>query len=214
VRRAITDIRSSPPEESGLLARVMGPGVGPRGAHDPRPAAELGRLLEEYMVRVECMQVHRRFPDRTRYVRDTSFAAGIERFARQFGTRDPRLDLKQLDVAVAASTTTPRSWSSPSTSAGDRAGCAGAGVAGHGAQHPDRVAFALATPRRTCSRWPRLPISAACSRRCAPATATRRGKKQEKLESFLDRLEHGEVRVPPPETAGPTRPSGSSRRGF
>jgi hypothetical protein len=196
VRRALTDIRSSPPEEGGLLARVICPRTVRAGRTIRRPPAELGRLLEEYMVRVECMQVHRRFPDRTRYVRDSSFAAGVERFTRQFGTRVQRLDLKELDIGVAA-VDEDTAYVELSLDMGeDRAGFAWmAGVFGTVLSAP-LLAFAFATPAPELLALGAAPILGGMTAAMRAAHRHELRKRQDLLESFLDRLEHGEVRMP------------------
>jgi hypothetical protein len=196
VRRAISEIRSAPPEETGVMARVFGPGGIRAGRTIRRPAAELGRFLEEYMTRVECMQAHRRFPDRTRYVRDSSFMAGVERFARGFGTRDPRLDLKQIDVSVVPVDDETAYVELSVHAGGDRAGyAAGAGAVGTLVSIP-AVAFALVTPAPDLLALLAAPIFGGMTAVMRAAYLHDLGQKQEKLESFLDRLEHGGVRLP------------------
>src|SRR5829696_9140854 len=102
VRRAITDVRGRPPEERGVLARAMGPGSIRAARTVRRPAAAVGLLVEEYLLKCEYMLVQRRFPDRTRYVRGTGVAAVMGRAARKFGASHAAMDLSQLDVSVAA----------------------------------------------------------------------------------------------------------------
>jgi hypothetical protein len=197
VRRAIGEVRSTPPEETGVMARVFGPGSIRAGRTVRRPAAELGRFLEEYMTRVECMQAHRRFPDRTRYVRDSSFVAGIERFARGFGTRDPRLELKQIDVTVARIDDDTAYVELSVDTTGDRTGyAAGAGVMGTMFSVPVAT-FALVTPTPDLVALAALPIFGGMLAAWRAGFRGEVNKTQEKLESFLDRLEHGEVRIPP-----------------
>lgn len=196
VRRAITDIRSRPVEERGLLAAVMGPGTVRAARTIRKPAAELGMLLEQYMVGFECMQVHRRFRDRTRYVRDGSFAAGVQRFTRQFGTRDPRLDLKQLDVSVQYVDEDTAFVELTVDLGSDRAGhAAGGGALGTLLSTP-AVAFALVTPAPDLLALAAIPIFGGMVAAWRAAYRSELTKKQETLESFLDRLEHGEVRPP------------------
>ncbi|NJD10613.1 MAG: hypothetical protein FIB01_09330, partial [Gemmatimonadetes bacterium] len=102
VRRAIAEVRSRPREERGLLGRSMGPGTVRAARVLRRPAAPTGLLIEQYLRESELMVVQRRFPDRTRYLKDSSLAAGLTRLARGFTRSGEPLNLKQLDVGVAA----------------------------------------------------------------------------------------------------------------
>jgi hypothetical protein len=196
VRRAITDIRSSPVPETGLMAAVMGPGRVRAARTVRKPAAELGRYLERYMVEHECMQVQRRFRDRTRYLRDGSFAAGVQRFTRQFGTRDPRLDLKQLDVAVAFVDDDTAFVELSVDLESDRASyAAGGGIMGTMFSAPI-VLFSLVTPAPDLLALTALPVLGGMVAAWRAGYRHSANQVQEKLESFLDRLEHGEVRLP------------------
>src|SRR5215213_5668051 len=75
VRRAIAEVRSRPPEEHGVVAGVMGPGVVRAARTIRRPAVELGMFLERYLIETEFMVVERRLPERTRYVRGQGLGA-------------------------------------------------------------------------------------------------------------------------------------------
>lgn len=196
VRRAITDVRSRPPEERGLIAGMMGPGSIRAGRTIGGPADEIRRLLEEYLVRCEYMMVQRRFPDRTRYLRDSSIAAGFGRIARQFGAREPRLDLKEVDVAVIPVDDESAFVELSVDLSGDRTGfVAGGMVAGTLTSVPPAV-FALFTAAPDLLALVGIPVFGAwmLGMRAGYRLTTR--QTQEKLESFLDRLEHRELRLP------------------
>jgi hypothetical protein len=197
VRRAITDIRSRPPEEGGMLAAVMGPGQVRAGRTIRRPAAQLGMLVEDYMVRCEYMHAHRRFPDRTRYVRDASFAAGVGRFARGFSSREQRLDLKQVDVGVAYVDDDTAFVELSMDLSGERAGYAAGGAALGTVSSVPVVAFALVTAAPAVLALTAVPLFGAWMVGMRAGYRYSARQVQEKLESFLDRLEHGEVKVPP-----------------
>lgn len=77
VRRAMAEVRARPPEERGGLARTMGPAVVRASRAIPRPAAETAARLERYLHDTELMTTQRRFPERTRYVKDSSLGAGL-----------------------------------------------------------------------------------------------------------------------------------------
>lgn len=196
VRRAITDVRSLPPDEQGLVANMMGPGR-VRAARTIRGSAnEVRRQVEEYLIRCEYMMVQRRFPDRTRYLRDSSIAAGFGRMARQFGAREPRLDIKGVDVAVIAVEDETALVELSVDLSGDRTGfVAGGAVAGTMMSIPPAV-FALFTAAPDLLALLGIPVFGAwmLGMRAGYRYTTR--QTQEKLESFLDRLEHGELRLP------------------
>ncbi|HEX8245847.1 MAG TPA: hypothetical protein VF541_20200, partial [Longimicrobium sp.] len=101
VRRAIAEVRSRPPEEHGVLAGMMGPGVVRAARTIRRPAVELGIFIERYLVEAEFMVVERRFPDRTRYLRGTGVGAILGRTFGRVNQRHAALDLPMLDVGVA-----------------------------------------------------------------------------------------------------------------
>lgn len=200
VRRAITDVRGRPPEEHGVLARTMGPGSIRAARTVRRPAAAVGLLLEEYVLKCEYMVVQRRFPDRTRYVRGTGVGAALGRAARKFGASHAAMDLAQLDVSVSALDEESCLVELSVDTANARAGlAAGAAVVGGGVAS-GIAAFALATtvvdpvallglPALLASWWGARGIYGAV-----------RHSTQDRLESFLDRVEHNELRVPTPRT--------------
>jgi hypothetical protein len=203
VRRAITEVRGRPPEERGALARAMGPAMARSARTVRRPAAATGLLLEEYLCRCEYMVVQRRFPDRTRYVRDTGIAAGFGRLARSFGRNLPPLDLAELDVAVSALDEDSCVVELSVDMGGMRAGMAAGGALGGGAVAGGIATAVLATPLIDPLALLALPALATSWFGMRGIYRATRGGVQEKLESFLDRLEHGEVRVPPPRGSDP-----------
>ena len=196
VRRAIADIRSRPPEEEGAMASLMGPGR-VRAARTIRsPAAAVGTLLEQYLVRCEYMHVQRRFPDRTRYVRDSSLAAGFGRMARQIGTRELRLGLKELDVGVSAIDEDTALVELSIDRSGERAGYLAGGVACGTVTSVPPAVFALATAAPDLLALTALPIFGGWLWGMRAGYRYSAGQGKDKLESFLDRLEHGELTVP------------------
>lgn len=202
VRRAITEVRGRPAAESGVLARTMGPGSARAARTVRRPAAEVSRLLEEYLCRCEYMLVQRRFPDRTRFVRDTGFAAGMGRFARSFGRNQQPLDLKELDVTVAPIDAGSCIVEMAVDMGGMRAGMAAGGALGGGGVAGGIATAVLATPLVDPLALLGIPVLAVSWFGMRGIyRVTRRGV-QEKLESFLDRLEHDEVQLPPPRGGG------------
>lgn len=209
VRRAITDIRARPPAERGTLARVMGPGEARATRTIRRPAAQVGMLLEEYLQRVEYMVVQRRFPDRTRYVRATGVGAALGRAAQKFGASHRALDLAQLDVGVYALDEDSSLVEMSVDMSGVRAGTAGAGVGIGGGLGAGISAFALATTIPDPLALAAVPVFAGIVAAMRGIYGVVRGGTQDKLESFLDRLEHNELRLPQPRPGpGGGRPGG------
>jgi hypothetical protein len=209
VRRAITDVRGRPPEERGVLARTMGPGSIRAARTVRRNAAATGLLLEEYLVRCEYMVVQRRFPDRTRYVRGTGFGAAIGRGMRKFGQSHAALDLAQLDVSVSAldddSCLVEVSMDTTSMRAGMAAGAAAVG----GSAAAGITAAVLATPIIDPLALLSLPALLGSWWGMRGIYGAVQHSTQDKLESFLDRLEHNELKLPPPRGGGgPFGPDG------
>ncbi len=199
VRRAITDVRGQAPAERGVLVRIMGPGSIRAARTVRRPAAAVGLLLEEYLLRCEYMLVQRRFPDRTRYVRGTGVAAALGRASRKFGASHAAMDLAQLDVSVAALDADTALVELSVDVSGTRAGLAGGAVLGGGGAG---LAASLSTAVMfgdpfALLGFPILGVAALAARGIFGAV---RGSTQDKLDSFLDRLEHNELRVPGPRT--------------
>lgn len=200
VRRAITDVRGRPPEERGLLAKAMGPG-GIRAARTVRrPAAMVGLLVEEYLLKCEYMLVQRRFPDRTRYVRGTGFAASMGRAARKFGASHAAMDLPQLDVSVAALDAESCLVEVSVDTAGTRAGLAAGAAAVGGGGAVAIAAAVLATPIIDPLALLSLPTLLGSWAGFRGIYGAVQHSAQDKLESFLDRLEHNELKVPGPRT--------------
>jgi hypothetical protein len=200
VRRAITDVRGRPPEERGLLARTMGPGSIRAARTVRRPAAAVGLLVEEYLLKCEYMLVQRRFPDRTRYVRGTGVAAVMGRAARKFGASHAAMDLSQLDVSVAALDADSCLVEVTVDTAGTRAGLAAGAAAVGGTAASGIAAFALATTVMDPLALLGLPALLGSWAGFRGIYGATQRSTQDKLESFLDRLEHNELKVPAPRT--------------
>jgi hypothetical protein len=208
VRRAITDVRGRPPEERGLLARTMGPGSLRAARTVRKPAAAVGLLLEEYLVKCEYMVVQRRFPDRTRYVRGTGFAASMGRGMRMFRDSHKAMDLAQLDVSVSALDDDACLVEVSMDTTGTRAGLAAGAAAVGGSAAVGITAAVLATPIIDPLALLSLPALAGSWLGMRGIYGAVQNSAQDKLESFLDRLEHNELKVPAPGGIGPFGPDG------
>jgi len=196
VRRAIAEVRGAPPEEHGMVAGVMGPGIVRAARTIRRPPVELGIFLEKYLLEAEFMVVERRFPDRTRYVRAQGLGAAVGRTFSKVGSRVAPLDLEKVDVGVALSdedsSIVTLSVDLTSIRTGATAGGWLGGLGGGGT-----VAAAV-----LASTAPHLLALAGAGILAAGVLGSRgayrlmSSKTHDKLEAFLDRLEHGELKLP------------------
>ncbi|MBV9774061.1 MAG: hypothetical protein JO040_08935 [Gemmatimonadetes bacterium] len=196
VRRAIADVRSKPVEEHGFLAGLMGARIVRAVRTIRRPAAPLGLFLEEYLARCEHMAVQRRFPDRTRYVRGTGVAAALGRAANKMGSRQAALDLPQLDVGVSMVDEDSALVELSVDLSTARTGLAAGGILG-GSGAGTSVAVSiwaahLATPLALVG----VPVLAGMVLGSRLIYGTLARNTEEKLQGFLDRLEHGDVKLP------------------
>lgn len=203
VRRAITDVRGRPPEERGLLARTMGPGTLRAARTVRRNAAATGMLLEEYLTRCEYMVVQRRFPDRTRYARGTGFAAAMGRGMRVFNQTHKAMDLAQLDVSVSAIDDETCLVELSIDMGGVRGGMAAGAAAIGGSAAVGITAAVLATPLVDPLALLSLPALVGSWMGMRGIYGAVQSGTQDKLESFLDRLEHNELKLPAPRGGGP-----------
>jgi len=207
VRRAITDVRGRPPEERGILARAVGPGKLRAARTVRRNAAAVGLLLEEYLLKCEYMVVQRRFPDRTHYVRATGFAAAMGRGFRKFNQAHAALDLPHLDVSVSALDADTCLVELSMDTAGVRAGIAAGTAAIGGGAAAGITAAVLATPIIDPLALLSVPTLLGSWWAMRGIYGTVQRSAQEKLESFLDRLEHNELKLPEAR-GGPFGPGG------
>lgn len=195
VRRAIVDVRSRVPAERGPMASLMGPGVVRAARVVRRPAAETGMLVERWLTECEFMAVQRRFPDRTRYARAKGVAAGIGRALRQIGERHQSLGLPTVDVAVSAVDEDRCLVELSVDYSGQRAGLAAGGLAG-GLGGGGAVAAAAWTAGVEPLMLLGIPVLGALVAGMSAIHRHHVSSTAERMESFLDRLEHGELRLP------------------
>jgi hypothetical protein len=197
VRRAIAEVRGRPPEEQGMLAGVMGPRIVRAARTIRRPAAELGIFLEKYLLEAEFMVVERRFPDRTRYVRAQGIGAALGRTFSKVGSRVAPLDLETIDVGVALADEDASVVTLSVDLSTIRTGTAVGGWVGGLGGGGTVAAVVLASTAPHLLALAGLGIAAAGVLGSRGAYRLIAGKTHDKLEAFLDRLEHGELRFPP-----------------
>jgi hypothetical protein len=196
VRRAIAEVRSTPPEEHGVVAGVMGPGIVRAARTIRRPAVELGIFLEKYLIETEYMVVERRFPDRTRYVRAQGLGAAVGRTFSKVGSRIAPLDLEAVDVGVALSDEDSSVVTLTVDLSTIRAGTAAGGWLGGLGGGGTVAAVILASTAPHLLALAGLGVAAAGALTARGAYRFMFRKTHNKLEAFLDRLEHGELRLP------------------
>lgn len=193
VRRAIAEVRSFPAEEQGALVRIAGPASVRAARVVRRPVASTAIQIERYLRDTELMVPQRRFPDRTRYVRDSSLAAGLARFTRGLSRGHQPLKLSQVDVAVSTIDEESCLVEVGVDLAGTRGGLA-AGVLGSGSVIAGGVATTVwATPVADPFMLLGIPIVAGAWYGMRAIYNAIRRSTQDKLESLLDRVEHEDL---------------------
>jgi hypothetical protein len=194
VRRALAEVRTRAPEEQGSLVRIVGGGDVRVARVLKRPAVSVGLLVERYLRESELMVAQRRFPDRTRYVRDASLTAGLTRFARGFSRSHEPLDLQQLDVAVSAIDADSCLLEISVDLATMRAGLVGGMLGGSGVAAAAWATVVWATAIVDPLMWIGIPVLAGSWFGMRAIYGTMQKSIQEKLESLLDRVEHNELK--------------------
>lgn len=193
VRRAMAEVHGRPPEERRALDGMVGAATVRASRVVQRPATAVGPQLDRHLKEAELMVAQRRHAGRTRYVQDSSVAAGITRFTRSLSRSSQPLDVKQLDVAVSpldpGSCLVELSVNLATTRGGLLAGVFGsssvlaAGWAGTVWATPIADPLMLVGIPVVAGAWAGMrAIYRAISR-----------SREEKLELLLDRLEHDEL---------------------
>src|SRR5690606_1962742 len=189
----MAEVRTQPPEERGALATVVGPRTSRAARVVNRPAAGVASEIERYLRDSELMVAQRRFPDRTRYVRDSSLAAGLARFTRGFARGHQPLNLPRLDVAVSA-IDAESCLVEVGVDLGATRGGLAAGVLGGGTAVAGGLATAVwATPVADPFMLLGVPVIASAWYGMRAIYNAVRRSTQDRLESFLDRVEHDEL---------------------
>lgn len=192
VRRAMAEVRTRPTEQ-GTLVRIVGGGDVRVARVLKRPAASTGLLIERYLRDSELMVPQRRFPDRTRYVRDASLSAGLTRFARGFSRSHKPLDVQQLDVAVSALDEESCLLEISVDLATMRAGLAGGMLGGSAAAGTAWGIIVWATALVDPLMLIGIPVIASSWLGMRAIYGVVHKSIEEKLESLLDRVESNEL---------------------
>ncbi|HSJ24758.1 MAG TPA: hypothetical protein VK929_08835 [Longimicrobiales bacterium] len=194
VRRAVAEVRGRAPEERGALTRLVGPATVRASRVMPRPAAATSTVLDRYLRKAELMVPQRRFPDRTRYGRDTSLAAGLSRIGQSLSRSHKPLRMNQLDISVSPLDDASCLVEVSSELRGVRGGLAGGVMGSTGGAATAWAATVWATPIADPLMLLGVPALAGAWLGMRAIYESIYSTTQDKLESLLDRLEHDELR--------------------
>jgi hypothetical protein len=190
--RALAEVRGGTAEEHGVMAGLMGRARLSAARTMNGTASAIARTLESHLVGRQYLVVQRRLPDRTVFVEASGVVAAIERTTTELFRSTPLLGVANLEVAVRQ--IEPRiSYVVLSTDLrGTRAGYAAGGGALGGVMG-GTAALALGLAVTPPAALVGAPILAAVFAGMRWAYRSEAEKTAVKLESLLDRLEHGEL---------------------
>jgi hypothetical protein len=193
MRLAMAEVRGRATVESGALVTIVGERVVRASRVVKRPAGVISAQLERYLRESEFMIAQRRFPSSTRYVRDSSIAAGLGRFARGFLRPHRPINVQQLDVSVAsiddASCLVSLSVDLATMRGGLLAGVLGGGTVASAGWAVTVWATGIAAPLMLIG----IPVVAGSWVGMRAIYNAIRNSLQDRLESLLDRAEHNEL---------------------
>lgn len=199
--RALAEVRGPAPGELGVLDRFVGAAVLQAARVIPGDAATIARHLEGYLVEREFFSVLRRLPDRVLFEPAPGAVAAVSRaMSRAIGGKQ-MLRVSNLETTVQPledgfSLVTLRTRLNE-----ERTGHLAGGVLGGGAAGT-AVAVALGIAVDPAAALMGLPVAGSGLLGMRWSYARTLHRTQIKLESLLDRLEHGELPPPPPLRAG------------
>jgi hypothetical protein len=195
LRQALTEVHGGIAPEDGWLARHLGAGrAGASRILDRRPA-DVRAELERYLLETECMVVERRFADRTVYAAGTGVLASATRATRRLAGRHPLLQAERLEVAVQELDAGSCCVAVAVDLRRKRRDIALTGAVGGGIGTTAAVAAGIAlVPPVALVAAPVLGAAYLGSRAAYRSTFA---ESAARLESLLDRLEHGELKRGP-----------------
>jgi hypothetical protein len=195
--RALAEVRGQAREEGGVLDRFVGAAVLQASRVVPGGAASVARHLEGYLVEREFFSVLRRLPDRVVYEPAPGAVAAVSRaMSRAFGGKQ-MLRVSNLEAMVQpleegfchVTLLTRLNQERTEHLAG---GVLGGGAAG------TMVAVALGIAVDPAAALLGVPVLGGGLVGMRWSYVRTLHRTQVKLESLLDRLEHGELPPPPP----------------
>jgi hypothetical protein len=195
LRQALTEVDGGIGLEHGWLARHLGAGRAGASRVLERRAGSVQTELERYLLETECMVVERRFPERTVYAAASGVLASATRATRRLAGRHPLLQADRLEVAVQELDAGSCCVAVTVDLAQKRRDVAITGVIGGGAGTAAAAAAGifLAAPAALIG----VPVVAAILYGSRSAYRGTLAETSARLESLLDRLEHGELRRGP-----------------
>jgi hypothetical protein len=199
LHQALAEVGGAAAAEPGFFARVWGPTHVHIGRAVRGTAAEVSQMLERHFVEREFLVVLRRLPDRLLFTRATGVLAVVGRATSKVGGSRP-LDLTNLEMSVVdleeGYSYVNLATAMKSHRAGTAIGSFLIGGWGAGAAAAF-LGIAIAPPAALLA----LPVLGGVMYGGHVVYESLLKKAQLELESFLDRLEHGEL------------PTSSPRRG-
>jgi hypothetical protein len=192
VGRALAEVRAGASYEQGIAARLMGDARLAVSRAVAGDASALARALETYLTGQEYMVVQRRLPDRVVLVRASGAAAAIARTATELFRRVPLLGVENLEFSVRQLEPGTSYVGLATDLSGNRNGhLVGAGVMSgiFGAVGAGSLSLAIGPAAVLVA----VPLVAASFGGMRLAYRSEARKTLVKLESLLDRIEHGEM---------------------
>ena len=199
VRQALAEVRGKQPAEPGLLARVMGPGIVSGSRVVQGEAGRVREKIERYLLDVEHMVIVRRQGGFTRYERGTGLGTAVRRVTTQLSTRSryAEFGLKEVDVSVQPLEDGYSMVTLSVDLSSNRAAIFGGGLA-IGSAVGTALAVVVGIAVDPAAALFGLPLVGAGGWAARPAYHNVFENAQRRVESFLDRVQHGELSVPPP----------------
>lgn len=197
LHRALAEVQGTGVSEGGLLAWMFGPSVISVGRTVEGDAAQVAKVLENYLVGREYLSVLRRLPDRVVYTRAAGATAAVGRAMSKAFNRTPPLVVSNLETVVRRIEDRYAYVGLATALSGHRVGTAltslGGGLSGGGA-----IAAFLGIAVAPLAALGGIPIllGAAYGGHLYYGSVVQRIQTQ--MESLLDRLEHGDL-VPQPQ---------------
>lgn len=196
LRQAMLEVqRSGETAETGLVGRMFGTASVAASRAVPGEARVVRERIERYLLDVEYMEVRRRFPNRTLYVRGAGMMAAVGRATARMATRQQRLDFRVLEVAVEPLEEGFAHVAVATELKGERAGFAAGGLIGGGASG-SAVATALGIAVAPPAALLGLPVLLGMFWGTRTAYQALLDRRRADLETFLDRVQHDELARP------------------
>jgi hypothetical protein len=198
LRQALTEVDGGIGLEHGWLARHLGAARAGASRIVERRAGSVQAEIERYLLETECMVVERRFPERTVYVAASGVLASATRATRRLAGRHPLLQADRLEVSVQELDAGSCCVAVTVDLAQKRRDVAVTGVIGGGTVTAAAAAAGvILAPPVALVGILGIPAVVAILYGSRSAYRGTLAETTARLESLLDRLEHGELRRGP-----------------